>query len=111
MADATYKHPGEVIKYTPSSAVALGQVIVLGDLILVAPAAIKANEQGELATNGVWEVAKASGGSTAIGAGIKVYWDDTNKRVTTTASGNKVMGYTVKAAVDADTTTRVMLNR
>jgi predicted RecA/RadA family phage recombinase len=111
MADATYKHPGEVIKYTPSSAVALGQVVVLGDMVLVAPAAIKANEQGELATVGVYEVAKASGTSTAIGAGVLVYWDDTNKRVTTTASGNKKMGYTVKAAVDADTTTRVMLNR
>ena len=41
-------------------------------------------------------------GDAAITIGKKVYWDDTAKKVTETASGNKVFGYTVDANITAD---------
>ena len=38
-----------------------------------------------------------------------VYWDDTNKRFTTTASGNTACGYALAAALAADTVTPLFL--
>lgn len=61
-----------------------------------------------VALEGVFTVAKASG---AVTIGAKVYWDNTNKNVTTTASGNTAMGFAYAAAADADTTIDVLLSR
>jgi len=100
---------GDSIDYTPGSAVTAGDVIVQGDLIGVAKRDIAANTLGALAVEGVFDFPKASGGSTAIGAGVTVYWNAGAGQATATSSGNKLIGKTVKAAADADTTVRVRL--
>ena len=51
----------------------------------------------------------ASGASSGIAAGTKVYWDATNVVATTTASTNKYLGKTTKVAADGDATVRVRL--
>jgi predicted RecA/RadA family phage recombinase len=89
--------------------VTAGDVVVQGDLVCVARTPIAASALGSLATVGVFDVAKATGGGSAIAAGITVYWDVTNKVATATSTGNKLMGKTVKAAVDGDATVRVVL--
>jgi len=109
MALTTFIHDGDAIDYTPGADVAVGDVVVQGDLVGIARRPIPANTLGALAVAGVFDVPKATGGSTAIAAGANVYWDNTNKRATTTASGNKLLGKTIKAAVDADATVRVRL--
>jgi len=59
----------------------------------------------------VFDFAKATGQGTAIGVGANVYWDDTNNVATTTATGNKLIGKCVRAAVDADATVRVRMSQ
>jgi len=108
---ALFVHEGKSIDYTPSSAVAVGDVVVQGDLVGVAKTPIAANALGSLAVSGVFDFAKATGTSTAIAAGTKVYWDATNKVATATATSNKYIGKVVKAAVDADATVRVRLEQ
>lgn len=107
--NAVFVHDGGAIDYIPGADVALGTVVVQGELIGVAPRPIAANTLGVLAVRGVFDVAKATSGGSAITAGANVYWDNTNKVATTTSSGNKLLGKVVKAAADADTTVRVRL--
>jgi predicted RecA/RadA family phage recombinase len=109
MAQATFVHEEQAIDYTPGADVAAGVVVVQGELVGVAKTAIKANTLGALAVKGVFDFAKATGGSTAITAGANVYWDNTNKVATTTATSNKLIGKCVKAAADGDATVRVRM--
>lgn len=111
MATAYYMNDGGRMPYTPSSAVAAGDVVVIGDTVGVATQAIAANELGTLATRGLFKLPKASGSTTAIAAGTKVYWAAGSSVITTTASGNKCIGYTHLASVDGDTTQYVELAR
>jgi len=111
MATATFVHDGSSIDYTPSAAVAAGDVVVQADLIGVARTPIAANALGSLAVRGVFDVPKATGGGSAIAVGSTVYWDATNKVATTTAAGNKLLGKTIKAAADADAIVRVRLSQ
>ena len=111
MALAVFVHEGRAIDYTPSADVAAGDVVAQGDLVGVARTPIVANTPGSLAAAGVFDFPKATGTSTAIAAGTKVYWDATNKVATATVGSNKFLGKTVKAAADGDTTVRVRLSQ
>lgn len=104
---ADYVQGDCLIDHTPSSAVAAGDVVVLNDLVTVAPRAIAANKLGAVAVEGVWSMPKASG---AIGQGAIVYWDATAGNVTTTATNNKRAGKAAKAAGANDTTVQVLIN-
>ena len=106
---AIFLGEGRAIDYTPSADVAAGDVVVQGDLVGVARSPIPANTAGSLAIVGFFDMPKATGTSSGIAVGTKVYWDSTNKVVTATASTNKYLGKTAKAAVDADATVRVRL--
>lgn len=111
MAVATFVHDGRAIDYTPAADVAAGTVVVQGDLVAVAKLDIAAHTLGALHPVGVYDVPKATGTDTGIAAGVKVYWDATAKQATATASTNKYMGKTVKAAADADAIVRVRLEQ
>lgn len=104
---ASYVQGDCLIDHTPSSAVAAGGVVVLNDLVTVAPVAIAANALGAVSVDGVWDMPKATG---AIGQGALVYWDATAGNVTTTASGNKRAGKAAKAAASGDATVQVLIN-
>jgi predicted RecA/RadA family phage recombinase len=104
---ADYYQDGDLINYTPGSAVAAGAVVVLADLITVAPRPIAANALGAVAVEGVFKLPKASG---AISQGAIVYWDSTNSNVTTTSSGNKRAGKAAEAAASGDAVVPVLLN-
>jgi predicted RecA/RadA family phage recombinase len=113
MPVATFVQDGCAIDYTPGSAVAAGDVVVQGDLIGVAKRPIAANELGALAVEGVFDVPKATGGSTAIAAGVNVYWDvaEAVAKTDSESGANKLLGKTVKAAGDSDATVRVRLSQ
>ncbi|MBW7905283.1 MAG: DUF2190 family protein [Phycisphaerae bacterium] len=106
---AFFVHDGASIDHTPGSAVSAGDVVVQGELVGVAKLDIAANKLGALAVSGVFDFPKTAGGGTAIAMGANVYWDNTNKVATTTATGNKLIGKVVRAAVDADTSVRVRM--
>ena len=104
-------HDGDTIDHTPSSAVSAGDVVVQTDLVGIAKQDIPAGELGSLAVTGVYDMPKATGTSTAMAAGAKVYWNATLQQVTTTSSGMKYLGKTIQAAADADATVRVRLEQ
>lgn len=98
---------GEVLDYTPSSAVAAGAVVVLGTVgIGIAQTAIAANVKGSLVVDGVIEHAKAAG---AVTLWAKVYYDATNNVLTTTSTSNTLAGYAVAAAASGDATATIKL--
>lgn len=98
-----------MVDHTPSSAVAVGDIVVLTDAIRIAHSAIAANELGALAAGGgVYDVLKAGGAGEVFTEGDTVFWDDTNNvAVTTVGTSNVVIGLAVAAAADADTSVRV----
>lgn len=109
MPQAIYVQEGDLVDYTPSGVVSAGDVIVQGDLVGVAPRPLAANELGSLIVFGVCDFAKSTGVSYTVGTTL--YWDDTNNVVTATATGNKLIGKSVRAAASADTTVRVRLSQ
>lgn len=104
--DAIFHHGSPLmVDHTPSGAdVEAGDVVVVGDLPLVAHLDIADGKTGALAAGGgVYQV--TAGGAAA--AGKKVYWDAANGKVTTSAASgaNKVFGYVAPesaAAADGD---------
>ena len=81
MATTQFIHNGDSIDYTPGAAVAAGDVVVQGDLIAIAKLDIAVGQRGALATVGVFDVPKATGGGTDIAAGAKLWWNATDSRV------------------------------
>jgi predicted RecA/RadA family phage recombinase len=106
---AQYVMDDEAIDYTPSSDVAAGQVVVIGDIVGVAKLDIAANRLGALHVEGIFDFPKATGGGSAIANGTTVYWDAVNSVATATSTGNKMLGKVVRASADADATVRVRL--
>lgn len=107
---ARYVQKGESIDYTPIADVAAGDVVIVNDLLGIVKLDISAGTLGALALVGVYDVEKATGASTAITKGAKLYWDADNKVATASAGSNKYMGNAVDAAADADETVRVRLD-
>lgn len=104
---ASYVQGDCLIDYTPSAAVAAGDVVVMADLVGVANRPIAANTLGAVSIDGVHSMPKATG---AISQGAIVYWDATAGNVTTTSSGNKRAGKAAAAAASADASVSVILN-
>ena len=67
-------------------------------------------EPVETALVGIFDITKI--GSQAWTVGARVYWDDTNKRCTTVATDNTLIGVAVEAVASgaSDTIGRVRLN-
>ena len=113
MATATYIQTGDSIDYTPSSAVSAGDVVVQEDLVGVAKLDIAADVLGALAVAGVFDFPKTAGVGEAFAAGMKVYWDvaDAVAKTDDETGANKLIGKTIAAAGDDDTTVRVRLSQ
>jgi len=115
MPQGVFVSSGECIDYTPSSAVAAGDVVVQGDLVGIATRPIAAGTTGALAVSGIFDIVKASG--TVFTAGQKVYWHAADKVAVTTDGGgtgggtNKLIGKAVAAAGSGLTTVRVRLSQ
>lgn len=99
------------IPYTPSSAVAAGDVVVSGSTVMYATEAIDANVAGSLVIAGFAEVVKEGAGSGQAWAFLDpIYYDAGNSRFTKTATGNTFAGYALAAALTAATSGRLMVN-
>lgn len=107
----TFIQPGNslAVAIPYASGVSAGQGILVGALFGIAAVDGVQNAVIEAATQGVFDVTKQP--ALAITAGARVFWDDTNRRITTTATGNYQVGIATLAALAADTSVRVWLNR
>jgi len=86
-----------------------GDGILVGALFGVAQSGGAQNDTVECAVVGEFELPKEP--SLAISAGARVFWDNTNRRITTTATNNFQVGFCTVAALAADATVRVLLGR
>lgn len=99
---------GKTLNYTPSGAdVASGDFVVIGAIGAVAKTTIADGKTGAVHITGVFSVAKASG---AVTQGQKLYWNSSNSNLTTTASGNTLVGVAAEAAASGDATVKILLN-
>lgn len=92
---------GDRIDHTPVSAVAEGDVIVIGGRLCLATSPIAANSLGSLAIRGIFNLPKAAG--VAVTAGELIYWHGPVTGINTTAAGALATLTAVFAAASADT--------
>jgi predicted RecA/RadA family phage recombinase len=99
---------GHVLNYTNSTGdtILSGALLIIGALIGIAVANIAPTEVGAVNLKGVYEVPKAAG---AITIGAKLYWDATNKNLTTTATNNTYAGIAYLGAAAGETTVQLLL--
>jgi len=100
----------DMTAYTPGAEVAAGEVVVIGSQCRISHRPIATGELGALARRGgEYLVTKAAGASTAIAAGVQVFWNDTANAVTDDDSSgtHKPLGYSLTASLDADTQQRI----
>jgi predicted RecA/RadA family phage recombinase len=106
---------GDNIDYTPTSAVAAGDVVVLGTIPTVAPHSIDANAKGALSLAGVWKVPQKA---EIITAGDDVYWDASGNPYGGTAGSGAAtgtssvyyMGVCAETTTATDTYVKLKLN-
>ena len=105
-----YVQPGNTLTLTAPHDVISGDGLLVGSIFGVAAGDAENGATVEAALTGVFDLTKV--GSQAWAVGDKVYWDDTNKRCTTVATDNTLIGVAVEAVAGGagDTTGRVRLN-
>lgn len=99
---------GNHMEHTPTAAIISGAMVLAGTKVGVALADIPVNTPGVLRVTGVFNYTKNTADVVAQGAAL--YWDNTNKRLTTTASGNTYAGYAFAAANGTATTVDIKIN-
>jgi predicted RecA/RadA family phage recombinase len=109
MPQATFVLEGDTIDFTAAATVAVGDVVVQGDLVGVVTRALAIGELGSLIVEGVLDFNKLT--NVAFTVGTILYWDDTNNVVTATATGNKAIGKVVRAAATTDPTVRIRMSQ
>lgn len=100
---------GEMMDYTAGANILSGAVVVVGVRVGIATTNIANGASGSLAMDGVYSVAKLS--TDVVAQGVLLYWDDTNDRMTVTATSNTLAGYATAAAGNGATTVKIRINR
>ncbi len=105
-----FVQPCNSLTLTAPYAVTSGDGLLVGSIFGVAAGDAASGSTVEAALTGVFDLTKI--GSQAWTVGAKVYWDDTNKRCTTVATDNTLIGVAVEAVAGGagDTIGRVRLN-
>jgi len=103
---------GDVIDITaPSGGTTSGVGVLLTKLFGIAVTTQLVGETASIVTRGTFDhTAEGAGSGQAWAVGDIVYWDDTNKRLTKTSSGNTRVGVAVAVKLTAATTGRLRLD-
>ncbi|RZL33762.1 MAG: DUF2190 family protein [Rubrivivax sp.] len=103
-----FVQPGNTITLVAPYDVASGAGLLVGLIFGLATNAALSGADIETVLEGVFDVTALSTDVPAQGAAL--YWDNTNKRLTTTAGGNTKVGVAVKAKLNGELTARIRLN-
>ncbi|MEQ8639396.1 MAG: DUF2190 family protein [Alphaproteobacteria bacterium] len=105
-----YVQPGNTITLSAPYDVASGDGLLVGSVFGVAAGDAASGATVETALIGVFDLKKVA--SQAWSAGDKVYWDNTNKEATKTATANTLIGVATEAVAGGagDVIGRVRLN-
>jgi predicted RecA/RadA family phage recombinase len=104
---ASYVADGCLLDHTPAAAVAVGDVVVIGAMVAVAPRPIAAGALGALAVDGVFEMPCATGATGAQGSAINWYATSGVAHASTGVAAGKL----AKARAAGDTSVHVLINR
>lgn len=105
MINANYKGP---IKLSaPAGGVVGGMGYIIGSLFVLAVVSIAEGLRFDGEIQGCFSLPKED--TIVFAEGAKVYWDDDNKRVTSVAADNYLIGVCETVAVGEDTDARVYL--
>ena len=99
---------GQVITAIAPYSLTSGQGVKVGALFGVASSHAVTNSEVEVVREGVFELAAVTSESAAIGA--KIYWDDTARRLTTTAGGNLLVGALARQKTGVEQTAYALLD-
>lgn len=105
-----FVQPGDTITVTAPYALSAGDGALVGTNIFGIACNTYANgaTDAEIMLEGVYDITALSTDTASVGA--YAYWDNSNKRITTTSAGNTKVGLFVGAKANGDTTARVRLN-
>lgn len=103
-----YLSSGDAIEYTAGTDIASGAAVAFGQRVGVAMAAIPSGRTGVLVVRGVFVLPKLS--SDAVSAGVSLYWDAGNARLTLNDVGNVRAGYAARAAGAGVSAVEINLN-
>jgi len=103
-----YIMDGEALELTAPYNVASGGGALVGSIFGVAKSDVLSGALGVFQLTGVIELAKTSAQAWTVG--VLIYWDDTNKVATSTASTHKLIGVAAAAAANPSSIGWVRLN-
>jgi predicted RecA/RadA family phage recombinase len=104
-----YVQPGEVLEFTaPAGGVTSGQGYIIGDTFVVATITAAAAAKFNGMIIGVFELAKTP--ADVIAEGVRIFWDNTAKQATVTATANRLIGHAAEARGATTTSVKVRLN-
>lgn len=99
---------GDVLDFTaPTGGVTSGTPVLIGSLLVVPVADALEDDVFAAQAIGVFEIAKST---NAFTEGQLAYWDDSNSRVTSTATDNTLVGVAAAAAGTSDATALIRLD-
>lgn len=105
-----YIQPGEVLPVVaPSGGMTTGLPYLFVNLVGISLNTVLVGATGELALTGIWSVAKVTGAAWVLGD--LLYWDNTAKNFTKTATSNTLAGYAAEAATSGATTGKILLRQ
>ena len=90
-----FVQPGSIITLTAPYAVTSGSGLLVGSIFGIATTDAVAGENIETTLVGVFDLKKVA--SQAWLQGDKIYWDNTNKETTKTATSNTLIGVAITA--------------
>jgi predicted RecA/RadA family phage recombinase len=106
--NAQFLHDGNTIDFTPTTAIAAGDIVTRGGLVGIAKLDIDAGSQGALSLSGVYKIAK---GTEKFVTGESVFWNATTSQATHTLTDNQYLGKAVAYTGETDETVSVRLEQ
>lgn len=107
-----YIGPGQSVTVVMPYAATAGVGVLKGGLFGVAVNTYASGATGQLITQGVFTgLVKASGAGEDWAVGDRLYWNDSNKNLTKTSTGNYAVGVALAAVGTAVTTAGEVLVR
>lgn len=104
-----YVQEGEVLEFTaPSGGVTSGTGVLIGSILVIPTVTAAQTVKFNGLACGVVTHAKTS--AQAWTEGVKIYWDDALKVMTTTSGGNTLVGVAAAAAANPSATGKVRLD-
>jgi predicted RecA/RadA family phage recombinase len=99
---------GEMLTVTAPYQVSSGGGVLVGSLFGIAAYDAANGTPVDMAPEGVFDITALNTDTGTVGT--KMYWDNTNKRVTTTATSNTLIGVLTATKNNGDATARVYLD-